>query len=111
MIPRSLLLIDADPAVQDYLSGLLKRDDREIQHAPGSKEALLLLRDSPIDLVLAGQGSNGFDGLKLLRRVRSIRPATKVILTGELDPQGILSAIRQRAFGYLHRPLTDGPLS
>jgi hypothetical protein len=52
LIPRSLLLIDADPAVQDHLSGLLKRDDREIQHAPGSKEALLLLRNGPIDLVL-----------------------------------------------------------
>ncbi len=110
MIPRSLLLIDADPAVKDFLSDVLKRDDREIQHVPGSKEALLRLREVPIDLVLAGQGDNGFDPLKLLRRVRSIRPETKVILTGELGPQGILSAIRQRAYGYLHLPLTAGPL-
>ena len=111
MSPRSLLLIDADPAVQDYLSGLLQRHDREIQHVPGSREALDLLRTSPIDLVLAGQGNNGFDGLKLLRRVRSIQPATKVILTGDFDPPRILAAIRQRAFGYLHRPLSPGPLS
>ena len=81
MSPRSLLLIEADPVAQEYLSGLLKRDDREIRHVPGSQEALDLLRTGPIDLVLAGQGNNGFDGLKLLRRVRSIRPATKVILT------------------------------
>jgi DNA-binding NarL/FixJ family response regulator len=108
--PRSLLLIDADPAVQGYLSDLLKRDDREIRQVPGSKEALDLLRTGPIDLVLAGQGNNGFDGLALLRRVRSIRPSTKVILTGESDPQRILAAIRQRAFGYLHRPLAPGPL-
>ncbi len=111
MSPRSLLLIDADPAVQDYLSGLLQRADREIQHVSGSREALDLLRTSPIDLVLAGQGNNGFDGLKLLRRVRSIQPATKVILTGDFDPPRILAAIRQRAFGYLHRPLSPGPLS
>ncbi len=111
MSPRSLLLIDADPAVQDYLSGLLQRHDREIQHVSGSREALDVLRTSPIDLVLAGQGNNGFDGLKLLRRVRSIQPATKVILTGDFDPPRILAAIRQRAFGYLHRPLSPGPLS
>jgi DNA-binding NarL/FixJ family response regulator len=104
------LLIDADPAVQGYLSGLLMRDDREIRQVPGSKEALDLLRIGPIDLVLAGQGNNGFDGLALLRRVRSVRPTTKVILTGDSDPQHILSAIRQRAYGYLHRPLTPGPL-
>jgi len=111
LIPRSLLLIDADPAALGYLSGLLQRDDRQIQQAPGSKEALDLLRADPFDLVLAGEGNNGFDGLKLLRRVRSIRPATKVILTGDPEPQRILAAIRQRAFGYLHRPLAPGPLS
>jgi DNA-binding response OmpR family regulator len=110
LIPRSLLLIDADPAMKGYLSGLLQRDDHEVQQVPGSKEALSLLRTGPIDLVLAGQGNNGFDGLALLRRVRSIRPSTKVILTGDSDPQRILTAIRQRAFGYLHRPLAPGPL-
>ena len=47
----------------------------------------------------------------MLRRVRSIQPATKVILTGDFDPPRILAAIRQRAFGYLHRPLSPGPLS
>jgi anti-sigma regulatory factor (Ser/Thr protein kinase)/CheY-like chemotaxis protein len=99
------LLIEADPAAQGYLSGLLQRDDREIRQVPGSKEALELLRTGPIDLVLAGQGNNGFDGLALLRRVRSVRPSTKVILTGESDPQRILAAIRQRAYGYLHQPL------
>ena len=110
MSPRSLLLIEADPVVQGYLSGLLQRDDREIRQVPGSKEALDLLRAGPVDLLLAGQGNNGFDGLALLRRVRSIRPATKVILTGESDPRLILAAIRQRAFGYLHRPLGATPL-
>jgi DNA-binding NarL/FixJ family response regulator len=108
---RSLLLIDADPAVQGYLGDLLQREDREIQRAPGSKEALDVLRANPIDLVLAVQGDNGFDGLKFLRRIRSIRPATKVILTGDLDPQHIIAAIRQRAFGYIHQPLSPGPLS
>jgi anti-sigma regulatory factor (Ser/Thr protein kinase)/ActR/RegA family two-component response regulator len=110
LIPRSLLLIDADPAMKGYLSGLLQRDDHEVQQVPGSKEALSLLRTGPIDLVLAGQGNNGFDGLALLRRVRSIRPSTKVILTGDSDPERILAAILQRAFGYLHRPLAPGPL-
>ena len=60
--------------------------------------------------MLAGQGSNGFDGLKLLRQIRSVRPEPKIILTGEPDPQRIFRAIRQRAFSYFHRPLSAGPL-
>jgi CheY-like chemotaxis protein len=104
------LLIEDDPEAQGYLSGLLKRDDREIQHAAGSREALNLLRAGAFEVIVAAHGNNGFDGLALLRRVRSIRPDTKVILTGDGDPQRILAAIRQRAFGYLHQPLSAGPL-
>lgn len=111
MSARSLLLIDADTAVLNHLTGLLTRDDRDIAYTSDGPSALELLRAGPYDLVVAGQGTNGFDGLKLLRQIRSVRPATKTILTGEPDPQRIIRAIRQRAFSYFHRPIPDGPLS
>ena len=104
MTTRSLLLIDADPAVQEQLTGLLHREDRELHHIADGREALDAVRAAPIDLVLAGQGRNGFDSLKLLRQIRSVRPETKIILTGEPDPQRIISAIRQHAFSYFHKP-------
>ncbi len=111
MTPHSLLLIDADPAVQEHLSGLLQGSGRQIRHTADGREALDALRREPIDVVLAGQGRNGFDGLKLLRQVRSIRPETRIILTGDPDPQRIIRAIRQRAYSYFHRPLPDAPLA
>ena len=110
MNPRSLLLIDADPAVQEYLASLLQRDDREIRHIAEGREALHLMRTHPADVVLAGQGTNGFDGLKFLRQIRSVNPEAKIILTGEPDPQRIIRAIRQRAFSYFHNPLPAGLL-
>jgi DNA-binding NarL/FixJ family response regulator len=108
---RCLLLIDADPAVHDSLGGLLKREDRVIQDVYDAQEALDRLRALPVDVVLAGQGRNGFDGLKLLRQVRSIRPEAKVILTGERDPSRVIRAIRQRAYSYFHQPLARGGLT
>jgi DNA-binding NarL/FixJ family response regulator len=102
---RCLLLIDSDPAVHESLGGLLKREDRTIQDVYDGHEALERLRTLPIDVVLAGQGRNGFDGLKLLRQVRSVRPEAKVILTGERDPARVIGAIRQRAYSYFHAPL------
>ena len=44
MTPRSLLLIDADPAVHQQLTGLLQREDRELQHIADGREALNVLR-------------------------------------------------------------------
>lgn len=108
---RCLLLIDADPAVHDSLADLLKREDRTIQDVYDGQQALDRLRALPVDVVLAGQGNNGFDGLKLLRQVRSIRPEAKVILSGERDPARVIRAIRQRAYSYFHQPLARGGIA
>jgi len=108
---RRLLLVDSDPDVHHLLMGLLKREDRSIQDVYDGREALDRVRSVPYDLVVAGQGSNGFDGLKLLRRLRALRPETKVILTGEQDPARVIRAIRERAYSYFHKPFPEGPLA
>ena len=46
MSSRSLLLIDADPAVHQLLTKLLEREDRSIQDVYDGSEALALLRRS-----------------------------------------------------------------
>lgn len=108
---RSLLVVDADPDVHTFLSGALIREGRTIQNAYDGREALAYLRAAPFDLVLAGHGRNGLDGTKLVRRMRAIRPETKVILTGEPSPERALDAVRARAYSYVHKPLTAGPLA
>jgi len=108
---RRLLLVDADPDVHQLLTGLLKRQDRGIQDVYDGREALDRVRSVPYDLVVAGQGGNGFDGLKLLRRMREIRPETKVILTGDQNPARVIGAIRERAYCYFHKPFPEGPLA
>jgi anti-sigma regulatory factor (Ser/Thr protein kinase)/CheY-like chemotaxis protein len=106
-----LLLVDADPHVHHLLTGLLKRADRSIQDVYDGREALDRVRSVPYDVVVAGQGGNGFDALKLLRRVREIRPETKVIVTGDQNPARVIGAIRERAYSYFHKPLPEAPLA
>ena len=108
---RSLLVVDSDPAVQQLLAGMLRREDRSIHTVFDGKEALRQLREAPFDVVLAGQGRNGYDGLKLVRRVRAIRPQTRVIVTGEQSTERVLGAIRERAFSYIHKPLAGNVLN
>ena len=108
---RSVLLVDPDPEVHEALAGTLKRQDRRLEDLYDAHDALVQLRSCPFDVMVAGQGPNGLDGLKLLRRARAIRPELKVIVTGEPDPMRVLGAIRHRAYGYFHKPLTPGPLA
>ena len=111
MSSRCLLLVDSDPAVHELLTGILKRDDRRIEEAYDGQDALKRLRASPCDLVVAGHGRNGFDPLKLLRRVHAIRPEAKVIVTGSGDPKLVVDAIRQHAYSYFHKPLPAAPFA
>ena len=112
MSSSCLLVFDADPAVHERLSDVLKRPGRSIQDAYDRREALDCLRHNQCDLVLAGQGRNdGLDGIKLLRRVRSLQPEARVILAGSENPVGVVRAIRERAYSYFHKPIAEGPLS
>jgi DNA-binding NarL/FixJ family response regulator len=109
--PRRLLVFDADRALHELVATTLSRAGRSIQDAYDPREAIQALRDSACDLVLAGQGNNGDDGLKLLRSARAIRPEARVILAGGRDPARVLAAIRGRAFAYFHKPVVPGPLA
>lgn len=106
-----MLVIDSDPAVHELLAGALNRADRTIQNVYDGGEGLSYLRAHPCDLVLAGQGRNGFDGAKLVRRIRAIQPEARVIVTGEPSSSRALAAMRARAFGYVHKPLAPGAVA
>jgi DNA-binding NarL/FixJ family response regulator len=108
---RAVLLVDSDPVVQEGLAQSLQRENRIVQTAPDGYEALARLRASACDLLVAGQGRNGLDGLKLLRRARAIRPDLKVIVTGDPNPQQAVRALRDRAYGYFHKPLVPAALA
>jgi len=105
------LVIDSDRSTHELIRGILEREDRTIQEAYGRSEAEAHLRATPFDVVLAGQGRNGSDGLQLARRVRSLQPDARVILTGDSTPLHVIGAIRARVFGYCHNPPPDGPLN
>ena len=102
---RRLLLVDADPGVHDLLNQVLDGENRSIEHVYDGKEALQLLQTTPSDVIVAGQGRNGLDALKLLRRVQAIRPQARVIITGDPTPERVMGAIRNRAYSYFHKPL------
>jgi DNA-binding NarL/FixJ family response regulator len=103
--PRSLLLIDPDKSVHDFLMDLLKREDRTIRNAYGRTDSLEFLRSGAFDLVIVGQDQDGFDGLQLVRQLHALQPNAKTIFTGDSDPGRVIRAIRSGAYSYFHPPL------
>ncbi len=111
MSSRCLLVVDADPAVHELMAAVSERQGRRVRDVYDGREALECLKSNACEVVLAGQGRNGFDAFQLLRRARSVRPNARVIVTGEVNPARAIDAIRERAFSYFHKPLAEGPLA
>ncbi len=73
--------------------------------AANSKEALALLQESPVDLVLLDIFMPGQDGLQLLTSLREKSQNVDVILvTAARDKQSIQAALRLGAVDYLIKP-------
>jgi anti-sigma regulatory factor (Ser/Thr protein kinase)/CheY-like chemotaxis protein len=102
---RRFLVVGDDP-LRESLSAMLGHHHAALEFVSQAGEALARLRSAPYDLAVAGNGANGADPLKLLRRLHTIRPDLKVIVTGEANPSRALDAIRSRAYGYLHFPVS-----
>jgi two-component system, NtrC family, response regulator len=79
-----ILIVDDDPSVVASLSLLLKRHGHPTRAARSQEEALALLREQEVDLVLQdmnfSRATTGEEGLELLAAISRLRPRLPVIL-------------------------------
>jgi anti-sigma regulatory factor (Ser/Thr protein kinase)/CheY-like chemotaxis protein len=101
------LIVDSGPEMNQLLDGLFEREKWAIHHAKNNQDALELVRQRPYDLIITGECSTGQEDVDLLRKLRMMRPHTRVIiLTDEFTPGDVLSSIREHAFSYFSRPFS-----
>lgn len=104
---KKALFIDADPEVRALLQSILDPKVWSIRHAPDNKAALALVQAAPYDLILTSDKTSGRDDIELLRKIRLVRPHTRlIILTDESAPSYVIDSMRERAFSYFSRPFS-----
>jgi DNA-binding NarL/FixJ family response regulator len=109
---KKALFIDADPEIRAMLANILDPLVWSVRHAPDNKAALALAQAAHFDLILTSEKTSGKEDVELLRRIRTVRPHTRVIiLTEESTPTEIIAAMREHAFSYFSRPFSLSLLS
>ena len=104
-----LVVACSDSPVTSVVSTVLS--SWELQCARDNEEALALLEKSPFDLVITDQASSAREDVELLRKVRLIRPHTRVIIVADRStPADVIAAIRTGAFSYFTKPLSTRAL-
>jgi anti-sigma regulatory factor (Ser/Thr protein kinase)/CheY-like chemotaxis protein len=94
------------------LTDLCDQHDWDIRSAKDNQEALELSQSNPFDLIITGERTSSQQDIELLRRLRLVRPHTRlIILTDEFTPGDVLNSIRERAFCYFARPFSTEELA
>lgn len=101
-----VLLVDDEPDFLETLVKRLKKRKLEVFAASNGKEALDLLRETPLDVVVLDVRMPDMDGIETLREIKKIRPGVEVImLTGHANVEVAIQGMELGAFDYLMKPM------
>lgn len=104
---RVALIVGGDARVETLLRSILESDVWAIQTAPDNASALVLAQTKSFDLILTSEKTSGKEDIELLRKIRRIRPHTRlIILADESTPAEVLTSMRERAFSYFSKPVS-----
>jgi len=106
-----LLLVDSGPDLNEMLINLCDRHGWKICSAKDNQEALALAQSYAFDLIITGEHTSSQLDIELLRRLRIVRPHTRlIVLTDEFTAGDVLNSIRERAFSYFALPFSPDQL-
>lgn len=103
----TVLAVDDDPDVLAFLEITLQQGGHHVELAAGADEALRVLRDRVIDLVLIDVMMPGRDGWSLLDEIKDdpeLSTIPAVMVTGRAEPQDRLRGGLGGALSYITKP-------
>ncbi|MEW6593339.1 MAG: response regulator [Thermodesulfobacteriota bacterium] len=105
MRSKVILLVDDEEIIRETLSRDLREGGYEVISAGSGEQALQLLREQHVDLVVTDLMMEGMDGIEVLRAAKEYDPEVcVVILTGFGDLASAIGAVRHGADDYLLKP-------
>ena len=102
----SLLLVDDDATLRERLGRALRERGYDVRTAANVEEAMASVRADSPELAVLDLRMPGGNGLELLRQMRELDPATRVlVLTGYGSIATAVEAIKLGAESYLPKPV------
>src|ERR1700730_10560742 len=105
MNQRYVLVVDDEPNMRRVLEIMLRKAGHEVFVAGNGREALAVLRNNPVDLVITDMRMPEMDGMELLTRLRKDGVDVPVIvITAHGSIESAVEAMKYGASDYILRP-------
>jgi DNA-binding NtrC family response regulator len=101
----SVLLEDDEPDIVEILEMVLREEEMEVYTSRSGREALAVLRDRKVDVVVSDIRMPDLTGVELLRQAKRVSPETTfVMMTAFASTETAIEALQHGAFDYLTKP-------
>ncbi len=108
----NILIVDDEKNIREGLRLVLKKDNHTVFLAPDGSDAISILKNNEIDLVITDLKMPNMDGENLLAYIMKDFPGIPVIvLTGHGTVETAVKAMRDGAYDFLTKPLNIEKLS
>jgi DNA-binding NtrC family response regulator len=101
-----ILFVDDEPEILRSLERITKKLDAVILTASSGQDALDIINECPVDVIVSDFNMPNMDGNQLLEQVAKISPETvRMVLTGHGDMEMIVNLINNgHIWGFLQKP-------
>jgi two-component system KDP operon response regulator KdpE len=106
-----VLVVDDEPPIVRLVQLRLEADDMQVRTAHRGEDALAILDDEPIDLVVLDVTMPGMDGFETLRRIRSRSTVPVIMLTARTLDMDKLRGLTGGADDYVTKPFNPDELA
>ncbi|MBK8482612.1 MAG: sigma-54-dependent Fis family transcriptional regulator [Proteobacteria bacterium] len=101
----SILVVEDERSMREFLQILLRRQSYEVTAVDGGAEACELLAQREFALVITDLSMPQVGGLEVLRRAKHEHPATEVVMiTAFASAETAIEAMKAGAYDYLTKP-------
>jgi two-component system phosphate regulon response regulator PhoB len=108
-----ILLVEDDPALVELLVYNFEREEFDVASTPDGEEALVMVRESPPDLIILDWMIEGISGLELCRRLRRMPETGNVpiiMLTARGEEADRIRGLETGADDYVTKPFSPREL-
>ena len=109
---HTLLLVDDEEGVLSALKRLFRRDGYRILTASSGNEALRVLAEEDVQVIISDQRMSGMSGAELLGHITDLYPDTiRIMLTGYTQLDAVIDSVNRGAiWKFLTKPWEDTSL-
>ena len=106
---KTVLMVDDEVHILNSIRRVLHKEDYRLLTASSAMEALDIMKETSVNVVLTDLGMSGMNGMDLLKEIKRLYPETiRLVISGSYDSATILKAINGgNIYRYITKPWND----